>query len=125
MRKYETVVIFSQNLNDQELKDESKKFQKFIETNAGTVISVESWGKRELAYLIKKQRFGSYICFRYDTENAELATKLASLLNITESVLYSQSHRISDRVRKVKVNPNRKPRRDGGEFELSIGDDIY
>jgi small subunit ribosomal protein S6 len=122
MRKYETVVIFSQNLNDQELKDEVTKFQKFIETNSGTIVSIESWGKRELAYLIKKQRFGNYICFRFDTENTDLPLKLHALLNITETVLYSQGHRLSDRVRKVKTNPNRKPR---GEFELSIGDDSY
>src|SRR5271154_5646303 len=109
MRKYETIVIFSQNLNDQELKDEVKKFQKFIETNAGAIVSVESWGKRELSYLIKKQRFGNYISFRYDTDNHELSTKLSNLLLITESVLYTQSHRLSDRVRKVKVNPHYKP----------------
>jgi small subunit ribosomal protein S6 len=122
MRKYETVVIFSQNLNDQELKDEVTKFQTFIETNGGTIVGIESWGKRELAYLIKKQRFGSYICFRFDTANHDLLGKLLGLLNITESVLYSQGHRLSDRVRKVKTNPNRKP---SGEFELQIGEDTY
>ena len=124
MRKYETVVIFSQNLGDQELKDEVKKFQKFIETNGGSIVSIESWGKRELAYLIKKQRFGSYVSFRYDTDNTELSSKLLSLLHITETVLYSQSHRLSDRVRKVKVNPHRKPRTDS-DFDLGMGEDAF
>ena len=123
MRKYETVVIFSQNLNDQELKDEVTKFQNFIESNGGTIVGIESWGKRELAYLIKKQRFGSYICFRFDSTNHELPLKLQNLLNITESVLYCQGHRLSDRVRKVKANPHRKP--SSGEFELQIGEDNY
>ncbi|NDC36997.1 MAG: 30S ribosomal protein S6 [Proteobacteria bacterium] len=123
MRKYETVVIFSQNLNDQELKGEVTKFQNFIESNQGTIVGIESWGKRELAYLIKKERFGSYICFRFDTDNHELLTKLLALLNITETVLYSQGHRLSDRVRKVKANPNRKP--SSGEFEIQIGEDNY
>ena len=124
MRKYETVVIFSQNLNDAELKTEVSKFQKFLEANQGTIVSIETWGKRELAFLIKKQRFGSYVCYRYDTDNHDLVSKFMALLLISDNVLYSQSHKISDRVRKVKTNPFHKPS-ESGEFEITIGDMDY
>ena len=68
---------------------------------------------------MKKQRFGSFVCFKYETESAELTAKLSALMNITESVLKSQAHRISDKVRKVKVNPFYK--KEENEFESSMG----
>ncbi len=119
LKNIEMVVIFSSTLNDQELKDEVNKFQKFIEANEGTLTGTESWGKRELAFLMKKQRFGSFVCFKYTTESSELTAKLLALMNITESVLKSQAHRISDKVRKVKVNPFYK--KEENEFESSMG----
>jgi ribosomal protein S6 len=123
MRRYETIVIFSQQLNDTELRDEIAKYQKFIESNAGTIEGVDNWGRRELAYLMHKERFGSYVCYRFNTENHDLQNKLIALLNLSDTVLFCQGHVLSDRKRKVKVNPHRKPRTE--DFEISIGDDLY
>jgi len=119
LKRIEMVVIFSSTLNDQELKEEVNKFQKFIEANNGKLTGTENWGKRELAFLMKKARFGAFVCFKYETESTELTAKLTALLNITESVLKCQAHRQSDKVRKVKVNPFYK--KEDNEFESGMG----
>ena len=54
MRHYETIYIVNPNLADEECRDLIDKFNKLIEENKGIIITIQEWGKRSLAYLIKK-----------------------------------------------------------------------
>ncbi len=124
MRKYEIVAVMSQSLSDQDIKEELKKYQKYIETNGGTSVASDVWGKRELAFAMIKQQYGTYVCVSFQTENHELPAKVTAQMRLNEGILLVQSHKLSDRVRKVKANPYRKNRSDS-DFEISIGDDAY
>ncbi|MCB0311488.1 MAG: 30S ribosomal protein S6, partial [Bdellovibrionales bacterium] len=70
--------------------------------HGGKELKVNSWGRKELAYLMDKQRFGTYVCFNYSSEEGGIVKELASQLRITESVLRFQTHRLNDRSRKFK-----------------------
>ena len=42
----------------------TEKYSKIVEVNEGKIVQIEEWGLLNLAYLIKKNRKGSYIHFK-------------------------------------------------------------
>ena len=64
MNLYEHTIIARQDTSPRELKQQSEKYSKIIEKNDGEVVKTENWGLLNLAYLIKKNRKGSYIHFK-------------------------------------------------------------
>jgi small subunit ribosomal protein S6 len=60
MRRYEVVFIVHPDLTDEELKAVSDRYGELIVAQKGTVIKTEDWGRRKLAYDIKKQSKGAY-----------------------------------------------------------------
>jgi small subunit ribosomal protein S6 len=61
MRRYETISIISPNVGEDEIKAISQKTAGIIEGDGGTIINVDNWGLKKLAYPIKKQQQGYYV----------------------------------------------------------------
>jgi len=61
MGYYEMLYILSPLLSDAEREGLIGKFNEFIESKGGKVVSVNKWGKRTLAYPIKKNNTGYYV----------------------------------------------------------------
>lgn len=60
MRHYEIVVMVHPDQSDQ-VPSMVKRYQTMIEENGGTVHRLEDWGRRQLAYPIKKIHKAHYI----------------------------------------------------------------
>jgi len=65
MSKYETVVVFDGNLPQDAIEKESKKVEELLSAN-GTIIKIDVWGKKHMAYAINKKTFGFYVLFVYE-----------------------------------------------------------
>ncbi len=61
MRRYETVWVVNGDLPDEEVKATVDKFTKIIISQGGTLVNVEEWGRRKLAYKIAGTLRGYYI----------------------------------------------------------------
>lgn len=61
MRRYETVWVVNGDLPDEDVKATIDKFTKVITGQGGTLVSVEEWGRRKLAYKIDGVLRGSYV----------------------------------------------------------------
>ena len=68
MNLYEHTIIARQDASPSELKQLTEKYSKIIEKNKGEVVKAENWGLLNLAYLIKKNKKGSYIHFKIKGE---------------------------------------------------------
>ena len=66
---YETIMIINSNLEEATIKATVEKFEALINAN-GKVESTEEWGKKKLAYPIKKQAEGYYVLVNF-TSNPE------------------------------------------------------
>tara|TARA_Y100000389_G_scaffold117441_1_gene114668 strand:- start:5114 stop:5476 length:363 start_codon:yes stop_codon:yes gene_type:complete len=64
MNLYEHTIIARQDTSPSELKQLIEKYSKIVEKNDGEVVKTENWGLLHLAYLIKKNKKGSYIHFK-------------------------------------------------------------
>ena len=61
MRSYEVVFIVHPDLDENALKSVIDRVQGWITGAGGSVDKVDLWGKRRLAYSIRKQREGQYV----------------------------------------------------------------
>lgn len=102
MRKYETILIFTPTLSDQELQSEIERIKKIYEEKGAKNLIVDHWGKRELAYLMKKKGHGTYVVFYFESDDSEIIKQLTNLFRIMENVLRFQTHRIQEQVRGFK-----------------------
>jgi small subunit ribosomal protein S6 len=116
MRKYETIVVFSPEASEEKLQADCKRFEAVLKTAGVEKVVVDRWGKREISYLVGRHKFGTYVCFAYETAAHAASTELANILRITDSVIKFQSHRIADKVRKFKGNPKRRTSIDSDDY---------
>ena len=65
MNLYEHTIIARQDASPSELKQLANKYSKIVEKNEGEVVKTENWGLLNLSYIIKKNKKGSYIHFKF------------------------------------------------------------
>ncbi|MBI5412905.1 30S ribosomal protein S6 [Candidatus Peregrinibacteria bacterium] len=65
IRKYELMVIFSGDLSEADLEKEIDELRKTLKEDTQGVTYEDSWGKRDLAYKIKRQSRGYYVVFNF------------------------------------------------------------
>ena len=61
MPSYESIFILKPDLKEEEIEANLDKVKAVITSKGGVINRVEKWGKKRLAYPVKKQRFGNYI----------------------------------------------------------------
>ncbi len=86
MREYELVFIVHPDLDDTALKEVVEKVSGWITDAGGSVSKVDVWGKRKLAYAIRKQKEGQYVQFKTQME-PEFGATLERNLRFLEPVL--------------------------------------
>lgn len=86
-QNYETVVIFDGTLSEDTVQKESAKIEEFIKVNA-EFERIDVWGKKSLAYMIKKKKTGIYQLFVYKGDSEKnYAGKMDKFLKLNDSVL--------------------------------------
>ena len=85
MNQYEIAVLYHPDL-EIDLGKASKRVEKIIADNGGKIVGTDNWGKRKLAYPIKKNEHAVYVFYTVEMP-AEGVQKVESTLNITDEVL--------------------------------------
>src|ERR1700722_15063385 len=85
MNQYEIAVLYHPDL-EIDLDKATNKVEKIFADNKGKVVKNDNWGKRKLAYPIKKQDYGVYVFYTVEFP-AENVRKVESVLNITDEVI--------------------------------------
>jgi small subunit ribosomal protein S6 len=96
MRKYETIFIAHPDLVEDEVKGLIEKMREVIENLNGELIKVEEWGRRKLAYKLKKLTKGYYILIRF-LGNGQVLAEIERNLRLLDSVLKYQSVRLDEK----------------------------
>lgn len=87
MNKYEVALVVSAALADEEREAVVEQVKGYIAKYNGTITNVDEWGKRKLAYEIRKENEGYYYFIKVEAE-ADLAVELEKNLRIMmETVL--------------------------------------
>ncbi|MBW1798573.1 MAG: 30S ribosomal protein S6 [Deltaproteobacteria bacterium] len=95
MRYYETLYLINPNLADEDTIDVVTKFNDLVEKNKGVIVKVDEWGKKTLAYAVKKFDKGYYVLLSYCAE-PDLITVLKREFKLDERILKYQTVKLSD-----------------------------
>ena len=108
MRYYETLYIINPNLAEEDYRAVVAKFTDAVEKNKGVVTKVDEWGKKTLAYDIKKFDKGFYVLLQYCGESG-LTAELKRELSLDDRILKYQTIKLSDNADLEKLKPKPSP----------------
>jgi len=72
LRSYQSVLILKPDVDEPNVDKALEKIGEFIKSNGGASLKVEKWGKKRLAYRVKKNRFGVYLNIYHTLESAKV-----------------------------------------------------
>jgi small subunit ribosomal protein S6 len=96
-REYETIYILRPDSTTDVIAQVNAKIRGIVETGGGTLLKVDNWGKRKLAYEVKKQLKGIYLFFSY-LGTAGLVEEVERNLRLSDSVIRYYSVKIAENV---------------------------
>jgi small subunit ribosomal protein S6 len=86
MRNYEVVLIIHPDLDEAALTGIVDKVKGWITDGGGVVEKADVWGKRRMAYSVRKQREGQYVYFETQMKPT-FSTEFERNLRLTEPIL--------------------------------------
>ncbi len=107
MHIYESIFIINPNLSDEETANTIKKMQEVVAKQGGEMLKQEDWGKKKLAYEIKKQKRGHYAFFQFKSAPAVVA-ELERTYKMTDSVIKFITVKLE---KELRVRPAPKPKK--------------
>jgi small subunit ribosomal protein S6 len=85
MAQYEIAVLYHPDL-EVDLSKAEDRVKKLFTDNGGKVTATDNWGKRKLAYSIKRNEHAIYVIYTVELPT-EAVQKVESTLNITDEVI--------------------------------------
>jgi small subunit ribosomal protein S6 len=86
VREYELMVVLDPNLEEAAVEAINARIASLATQRGGSVESVDNWGRKRLAYPIKRFRDGVYILSRLKLRPGS-AAEIERALKLTESVI--------------------------------------
>ena len=83
--QYDIAILYDSDL-EVDLEKATTRVEKIFADNGAKVTNVDNWGKRKLAYPIKKHDMAIYVFYTVEMPGANVQ-KLESVLNITDEVI--------------------------------------
>jgi small subunit ribosomal protein S6 len=96
MRKYESIFILDPDLEEDQAQSTIEKVKGIITQGSGEILKVEDWGKRKLAYEVKKKNKGHYILLHF-TGSPALLSELERNFRVMDAVIKYMSVRADER----------------------------
>ena len=73
MRSYQSILILKSDLDEAQVDQVLEKITELLSKNNGSIVKVEKWGKKRLAYRVKKSRFGYYLNIYHTCESLKVS----------------------------------------------------
>lgn len=108
MHYYETLYVVNPSLTEDDYKGVVSKYVSAAEKNGGVVIDVAEWGKKSLAYEVKKFRTGFYVLLQY-CGDAGSSEALQHEMRLDDRVLKFQTVKLKSNVDPEQIKAEKKP----------------
>lgn len=96
-RNYETIFIANPGAPEAKLSEINARNQQIIESYQGKVLNLDDWGKKKMAYPIRKESKGHYYCLTYKADNKCVA-ELERNMRINEEVFRFLTVKLDEKV---------------------------
>lgn len=85
MKEYELTILVHPDI-ETDIDLQLSKIRELVKKSGGTILKEDNWGKKKLAYKIKKQDFAIYVYYEANLPPDALL-KISNTLNITDEIL--------------------------------------
>jgi len=86
LRTYEALYIITPELDDDGIQTVANEVEKLVTSNGGAIVRSEIWGRRKLAYEVKKFTEGNYVLLRFDAEPV-FSAKLEQYFRLSDQII--------------------------------------
>ncbi len=83
---YESAVMINAALDDDLIEGVISRIKETITNNGGEIRDMENWGRKRLAYVVKKSKVGYYVIFRFNAPSS-IVSKLERFYLLDEHIL--------------------------------------
>ena len=122
MRTYELALVADPRLSDDDVTALSTELKQLIASRGGEVLREESWGRRKLAYPIRKLTEGRYLFLFVQIEPAKsgLLKEVEMRLNQNDKILRYLTVRTDEDLKRAagRAKPGEAPPRTGGYYDV-------
>jgi len=73
LRSYQSILILKPDLDETQVDQALEKISGFLKESGGSCLKIEKWGKKRLAYRVKKNRFGYYLNIYHTCDNQSVS----------------------------------------------------
>lgn len=102
-REYELITILAPETTSDDIKVIQRRVLELMERKEGRLLALENWGRRRLAYTVRKHRKGIYLYWRF-LGHFELVAEIERLMRMIEKVIRYMSILVD-----ANVDPNARP----------------
>jgi small subunit ribosomal protein S6 len=123
VRTYEVVFVAAPTLTTEELDGFIAHVQGVVEGRNGKILKIDNWGKRPMAYKIKKYRDAFYVVLTIEGDGAAIA-ELERRFRVTDYIIRFLSVRIdedlkrSEKLRAIRQRKSKSRRAQAPEGEI-------
>ena len=114
IRRYEVVFVLAPTLSEEEVKQSIETFTATAEEKGAKILKVDEWGKRRLAFPVKKFNQGIYVLLTLEESAPHAVAELERRFKVTDAVIRFLTIRIDEalkRAEKFKVRRQAKKAR--------------
>ena len=94
MTEYETTMVMRPDLGGDAIEGTLDRVREVVKTQGGKLLAINHWGKKKLAFDIKKQSRGIYVHAQYLGQKG-LVAELERNLRITDNILRYETIRVA------------------------------
>ena len=120
MKPYELLLIITPDHDENEAEALTDQVKGIIE-NGGTLLKLDPWGKKRLAYPIRKRSEGYYVLYIFESAPSFVA-ELNQALHVIESILRYMIVQYEDDIKKLKAEIAAKAEPSTSEVEQPTPD---
>jgi small subunit ribosomal protein S6 len=127
VKQYETTFILDAHLPNEQIETSVEKYVQLIDKNGGKIKLIERWGKRRLAYEIKKKQYVFYVYIRFESEG-KLIQEMERVYKLDDSViryltvLVSKQALQEEQKKKVESKPKTEENEPKPEIKTVLAD---
>jgi small subunit ribosomal protein S6 len=110
-RLYDLIFICRPDTPEAELDKVIAALEHSAAEKGGKVEKVEKWGTRKLAYRVRKQREGQYVCLQLRGSHSEMVKELERRLKVSDPVIKYLTVRLDEEVKRQKKLALKRERR--------------
>ena len=101
MNLYEHTIVTRQDTTASQIKQLTEKYSKIVTNNEGEILQTQNWGLLNLSYIIKKNKKGNYIHFKFKS-----SAKVINDLEKNESMDKNLLRYLTVKVKKFDLETN-------------------